>query len=186
MGLFAGLALDIAYTAAFLVLGIRLWLLLRRAALAGATVAVAGPGGRAGRGGAGAGVGRRAWLGELFQAGRAPDSSNGIRRARCSFGRADRRAGWSWLTPLVLLLCVVGLVLACRRAYSRVESGWMLLVALSLPAPVAVFVEHAFADRVQRQLARRSSIRRRWSPRRGWRRGDGAGCMARRCCWGWR
>jgi hypothetical protein len=50
-------------------------------------------------------------------------------------------------TPLALLLCVVGLVLACRRARQR-ESGWTLLVALSLPA-VAVFVEHAFADRVQ-------------------------------------
>jgi 4-amino-4-deoxy-L-arabinose transferase-like glycosyltransferase len=145
VGLFAGLALDSKYTAAFLVLGIGLWLL----------------------------VGERRWLGRPWPwlglvaglvvvapvlawnaaHGWASFSKQGGRIEQWHPARAAQFLGElvvgqvGLATPLVLLLCVVGLVFACRRAWQR-GSGWTLLVALSLPA-VAVFVEHAFADRVQ-------------------------------------
>jgi hypothetical protein len=51
-------------------------------------------------------------------------------------------------TPLVFLLCAGGVVLAARRAWRTRDAGWTLLVALTVPA-VAVFVQHAFGDRVQ-------------------------------------
>jgi 4-amino-4-deoxy-L-arabinose transferase-like glycosyltransferase len=145
VGLFAGLALDSKYTAAFLVLGIGLWLLLAE---------------------------RRwltrpwPWLGLLVSLlvvapvlawnaahGWASFAKQGARIDAWRPARAAQFLGelivgqLGLATPLVLLLCVAGLALACRRAWQR-EPGWTLLVALSLPA-VVVFVEHAFADRVQ-------------------------------------
>ncbi len=145
VGLFAGLALDSKYTAAFLVLGIGLWLLLaeRRwlarpwpwlGLLIGLLVMAPVLTWNAAHG----------WASFAKQGGRI----DAWRPAQAAQYLGELIAGQVGLaTPLVLLLCVAGLALACRRAWQR-ESGWTLLVALSLPA-VAVFVEHAFADRVQ-------------------------------------
>ncbi len=51
-------------------------------------------------------------------------------------------------TPLVFVLCVAGVVLATRRAWTRRDPAYSLLAAMTLPA-VAVFVQHCFAGRVQ-------------------------------------
>jgi 4-amino-4-deoxy-L-arabinose transferase-like glycosyltransferase len=146
VGLFAGLALDSKYTAAFLVLGIGLWLLLaeRRwlarpwpwlGLLVGLLVVAPVLMWNAAHG----------WASFAKQGGRIEE----WRPARAAQFLGELVAGQLGLaTPLVLLLCAAGLVVGCRRAWRQRESGWMLLVALSLPA-VAVFVEHAFADRVQ-------------------------------------
>ncbi len=146
VGLFAGLALDSKYTAAFLVLGIGLWLLLaeRRwlarpwpwlGLLVGLLVVAPVLVWNAAHG----------WASFAKQGGRIEE----WRPARAAQFLGELVAGQLGLaTPLVLLLCAAGLVVGCRRAWRQRESGWMLLVALSLPA-VAVFVEHAFADRVQ-------------------------------------
>ncbi len=145
VGLFAGLALDSKYTAAFLVLGIAVWLLLaeRRwlgrpwpwlGLVVGLVVLTPVLGWNAAHG----------WASFSKQGGRIEQ----WHPARAAQFLGELVAGQVGLaTPLVLLLCVAGLVLACRRAWQRCP-GWTLLVALSLPA-VAVFVEHAFADRVQ-------------------------------------
>ncbi len=146
VGLFAGLAFDSKYTAAFLVLGIGLWLLVaeRRwlarpwpwlGLLVGLLMVAPVLAWNAVHG----------WASFAKQGGRIDE----WRPARAVQFLGELIAGQLGLaTPLVLVLCVAGLALACRRAWQRRESGATLLVALSLPA-VAVFVEHAFADRVQ-------------------------------------
>ncbi len=48
-------------------------------------------------------------------------------------------------TPIVFVLCVAGVVLAVRRLR---DPAWGLLAALTVPG-AAVFIEHAFGDRVQ-------------------------------------
>ncbi len=150
VGLFAGLAFDSKYTAAFLVLGIALWLLA---------------------------AGRRwlaqpwPWLGLLVGLlaiapvlawnavhGWASFAKQGGRLEAWRTARAAQFLGellggqLGLATPLVFVLCVAGVVLACRltcqAACRRRAPGWTLLVALSLPA-AAVFIAHAFADRVQ-------------------------------------
>lgn len=51
-------------------------------------------------------------------------------------------------TPLVFLFCAAGAALAARRAWQSRDPGWTLLAVLTL-LPAAVFVQHAFGDRVQ-------------------------------------
>jgi 4-amino-4-deoxy-L-arabinose transferase-like glycosyltransferase len=146
VGLFAGLALDSKYTAGFLVLGIALWLLVagRRwlvrpwpwlGLLVGLAVVAPVLAWNAAHG----------WASFAKQGGRI----DVWRPARAAQFLGELVVGQLGLaTPLVLVLCVAGLVVACRRAGRQRAPGWTLLVTLSLPA-VAVFVEHAFADRVQ-------------------------------------
>ena len=146
VGLFTGLAFDSKYEAAFLVLGIALWLLMaeRRwlarpwpwlglvvGLLLVAPVLVWNA--------------AHGWASFAKQGGRI----GGWRPARAAQYLAELVGGQLGLaTPLVLVLCAAGLWLACRRAWRQREPAWTLLAVLSLPA-VAVFVEHAFADRVQ-------------------------------------
>lgn len=146
VGLFAGLAFDSKYPAAFLVLGIGLWLLVaERRWLArpwpwlglviGLLVVAPVLGWNAAHG----------WASFAKQGGRI----DAWRPARAAQFLAELVVGQLGLaTPLVLVLCVAGLGLACRKAWRERARGWTLLAALSLPA-LAVFVEHAFADRVQ-------------------------------------
>jgi 4-amino-4-deoxy-L-arabinose transferase-like glycosyltransferase len=51
-------------------------------------------------------------------------------------------------TPLVFAFCAVGAAMAARRAWQSREPVWTLLATLTL-LPTAVFVQHAFGDRVQ-------------------------------------
>ncbi|HET6233864.1 MAG TPA: glycosyltransferase family 39 protein [Acetobacteraceae bacterium] len=146
VGAFAGLALDSKYSAAFLVLGIALWLLV------------------AGRGwlarpwpwlGLVAGLlvvapvlwwnAAHHWVSFAKQGARI-DEWRPARAAQFLGELVGSQLGLA--TPLVFVLCAGGLWLACRLAWRTREPAWTLLVALSLPA-VVVFVEHAFADRVQ-------------------------------------
>jgi 4-amino-4-deoxy-L-arabinose transferase-like glycosyltransferase len=146
VGLFAGLAFDSKYTGVFLAPGIGLWLLL-----------------------AGRPWLRRPWpwlggaVGLLLI---APVLAWNAAHEWVSFARQGGRVG-AWhparaaqflaefiggqlglATPLVALLCAAGLVLAWRKTWRERAPGWTLLLSLSLP-PLAVFVQHAFADRVQ-------------------------------------
>ncbi len=146
VGLFTGLAFDSKYTAAFLVLGIGIWLLVaERQWLARAWPWI------------GLAVGllvvtpvlwwnaTHGWASFAKQGGRIGE----WRPARAAQFLAELAAGQLGLaTPLVLVLCIAGLALACRQVWRRRDLAWTLLAALSLPA-AAVFVEHAFADRVQ-------------------------------------
>jgi len=151
VGLFAGLAFDSKYTAAFLVLGIVLWLLLAErwwlarpwpwlGLLVGLLMVAPVLGWNAAHGWASFGKqGGRidAWRIDAWQPARAAQFLGELIGGQLGLA-----------TPLVLALCVAGVALAGRRAWRARESGWTLLAALSLPA-AAVFVEHAFADRVQ-------------------------------------
>jgi hypothetical protein len=145
---FAGFALASKYTAALLVLGIVLWLLLtpslRRWVL---NLAL--------------------WWGVLFGAQAIVPVVNWNRaHGWASFAKQGGRvADWhpalalrflselvasqvGLVTPLVFLLCVAGVVLAVRMAWRRRDPAWMLLAVMTVPA-VVLFVQHAMGDRVQ-------------------------------------
>jgi 4-amino-4-deoxy-L-arabinose transferase-like glycosyltransferase len=147
-GLAAGLALASKYTAAFLGLGILLWLLavpdMRRwlarpapwlgALAAGAVFAPVVLWNAA-----------HGWASFAKQGGRLGDWNPA--RAMQFLGELTG-AQIGLATPLVFLLCAGGVVLAARRVWRTRDAGWTLLAALTVPA-VAVFVQHAFGDRVQ-------------------------------------
>jgi 4-amino-4-deoxy-L-arabinose transferase-like glycosyltransferase len=148
-GLFAGLALDSKYTAALLLAGIGLWLVLlpagRRWLLRDA----------------------RPWLGLaialllflpvilwnadhhwasfLKQGGRTGD----FHPARAAQFLGELVLGQFGLaTPVVFVLCVAGLARTTRLAVMRRDPAAGLLVALAI-LPTLVFIQHAFGDRVQ-------------------------------------
>ena len=145
---FTGFALNSKYTAAFLVVGLGLWLMLTpglwRMLLQPAL-----------------------WWGVFFgvqafapmviwnQAHHwASFAKQGGRVGDFAWGRAGRYLSElvfgqiGLATPLVFLLCAGGVVLAVRLAWRRRDPVWVLLAALTVP-PIVVFVEHALGDRVQ-------------------------------------
>ncbi len=148
VGLFAGLAMTSKYTAAFLWLGIALWLLATpslRGQLRRPTV----------------------WLGALLGgAVFLPVVLWNAEHGWASFARQGGRvAEWhqasavrfiaeliggqiGLVTPLVFVLFAAGVVLAARQAWRTRDAVWTLLAALTIPA-VLVFTQHAFGDRVQ-------------------------------------
>ncbi len=145
-GLFAGLALDSKYTAAFLPVGLGLYVL------------VASPGWMRRRevwlGGALAGLlfapvvfwnFRHGWVGFLRQGGRVAD----WRPDRALGFLAELFAGQFGLaTPGVAVLFVAGIVMAIRMTTWTRDPAWSLLAAFSVP-PGLVFLQHALGDRVQ-------------------------------------
>ncbi len=147
-GVAAGLALDSKYTAALLLAGIGLWLLLL-------------PAGRRWL------RDPRPWLGLVLalllflpvilwnadhhwasflkQGGRTGD----FHPARAAQFLGELVAGQLGLaTPLVFVLCVLGVVAAARLAVMRRDPAAGLLAALGL-LPALVFIQHALGDRVQ-------------------------------------
>jgi 4-amino-4-deoxy-L-arabinose transferase-like glycosyltransferase len=145
-GLFAGLALDSKYTAAFLPVGLGLYVLLaspgwlrRREVWLGLVV-----------------MGllflpvvvwnwRHAWVGFLRQGGRVFD----WRPERAAGFLGELVAGQIGLaTPGVAVLFVAGIVIAVRMTVRTRDPAWTLLAALSVP-PGLVFLQHALGDRVQ-------------------------------------
>jgi 4-amino-4-deoxy-L-arabinose transferase-like glycosyltransferase len=146
-GLFAGLALDSKYTAAFLWVGYAVWVVvvpsmrgwLRRweayvGGVLGLLLFMPVVAWNASHG----------WAGLLKQGGRAGewDPSRAV-------GFLGELIGGQvgLVTPLVFGLCMAGLGLAVRRGW-RGDAAWGLLAALSVP-PVLVFLQHALGDRVQ-------------------------------------
>ncbi len=147
-GLFAGLGFDSKYTAVLLVPAVLLWLLLipdlrrwlwRPASWLGALcgMAVIAP------------VlwwnATHGWVSFAKQGGRVGDfrPDNALRfLGELALGQAGLA------TPLIFVLCVAGGVAALRLGLRRREPGWALL-ALLAAIPAALFVEHAFGDRVQ-------------------------------------
>jgi 4-amino-4-deoxy-L-arabinose transferase-like glycosyltransferase len=146
-GLAAGLALDSKYTGVLLLPSALLWLVwvpslrpwLRRPhPWGGAVLALACfvpvVGWNAAHG----------WAGLLKQGGRAGDWVP----ARAAQFLGELFGGQVGLaTPLLAVLFGAGIVAAARLAWRR-DPAWSLLAALSL-LPAAVFVQHAFGDRVQ-------------------------------------
>jgi 4-amino-4-deoxy-L-arabinose transferase-like glycosyltransferase len=146
-GLCAGLALDSKYTAAFLWIGLGVWVVvtpslrvwLRRwqpyaGGLLGlvlfAPVLVWNA--------------HHAWVGLLKQGGRVDD----WRPQRAVGFLAELVGGQAGLaTPVIFGLCMIGLVVALRRGW-RGDVRWSLLASLSAP-PILVFLQHALGDRVQ-------------------------------------
>ena len=148
VGLFAGLAMDSKYTAGLLWFGIGVWLLAtpsvrcwlqRPAPWLGAVFGVA--------------VfmpvvlwnADHGWTSFARQGGRidAWHPANAVRfLAELIVGQCGL------ITPLVFVLCVAGIAVAVRRAWSTRDAACSLLAALTLPA-VVLFVQHAFGDRVQ-------------------------------------
>jgi 4-amino-4-deoxy-L-arabinose transferase-like glycosyltransferase len=89
--------------------------------------------------------GEHRWVGLIKQGGRIDD----WQPVRALGFLAELIGGQIGLaTPLIWVLCMVGLVVAARLAWRRRDPRWSLLVALSLP-PVLVFVQHAIGARVQ-------------------------------------
>ncbi|MGH7042419.1 MAG: glycosyltransferase family 39 protein, partial [Acetobacteraceae bacterium] len=147
-GLFAGAAFDSKYTAAFLLLGAVLWLLLvpglRRVWVSPAAYWAVLWGGLA--------VmpvlswnWTHHWVGFLKQGGRM---------AHWHPDQAPRFLGeliasqLGLATPLVFVLCIAGVVGATRLAWRRRDPVFTLLAVMTLPA-VAVFAQHCMAGRVQ-------------------------------------
>jgi 4-amino-4-deoxy-L-arabinose transferase-like glycosyltransferase len=145
-GLFAGLALDSKYTAAFLPIGLGVYVLLaspgwlrRREVWLGVVV-----------------MGllflpvvvwnwQHDWVGFLRQGGRVSD----WRPERAVGFLGELVAGQIGLaTPGVAVLFVVGIVVAVRLTALSRDPAWTLLAALSVP-PGLVFLQHALGDRVQ-------------------------------------
>ncbi len=146
--IFAGLAILSKYTAAFLVLGVCLWLVVvpeMRSWLLRPPV----------------------WWGTLFGAqaiapmvewnrahGWVSFAKQGGRVGDFAWGRAGRFLGElvvgqiGLATPLVFALCVAGVGLAVRLAWRRPDPVWTLLALLTVP-PILLFAEHAMGDRVQ-------------------------------------
>jgi len=84
------------------------------------------------------------WAGFAKQGGRAADWAP----ARALQFLGELLAGQIGLaTPLLAVLFGAGLVVATRLAWRR-DAGWSLLASAAL-LPAAVFVQHAFGDRVQ-------------------------------------
>ncbi|HEY1934560.1 MAG TPA: glycosyltransferase family 39 protein [Acetobacteraceae bacterium] len=148
IGAFAGLALASKYTAAFLWIGIGLWLCwvpsLRRwwasvwlwagTALGGLVFLPVVLWNAA-----------HHWASFVRQGGRVED----WHPARAAQFLGELVGGQFGLaTPLLFVLFVAGVALAARRAWRSRDPAWSLLAALTLPAAV-VFVQHAFGDRVQ-------------------------------------
>jgi 4-amino-4-deoxy-L-arabinose transferase-like glycosyltransferase len=147
-GVAAGLALDSKYTAVLLLVAIGLWLLLL-------------PGGRRwlrdARPWAGLGLAlllflpvilwnaHHHWASFLKQGGRTGD----FHPARAAQFLGELVAGQLGLaTPIVFVLCVLGLVAVTRRAVMRRDAAAGLLAALGV-VPALVFIQHALGDRVQ-------------------------------------
>jgi 4-amino-4-deoxy-L-arabinose transferase-like glycosyltransferase len=148
-GVFAGLALDSKYTAALLLAGIGLWLLLlpegRRWLL------------RDARPWLGLAIALllflpvilwnadHHWVSFLKQGGRTGD----FHPARAAQFLGELVLGQLGLaTPLIFVLCVAGLVRATRLAVMRRDPAASLLVALGV-LPALLFIQHAFGGRVQ-------------------------------------
>jgi 4-amino-4-deoxy-L-arabinose transferase-like glycosyltransferase len=148
VGLFAGLAMVSKYTAAFLWLGIPLWLvatpslrgqLLRPAAWFGALLGLA--------------VflpvllwnARHGWASFVRQGGRVAEWQ-AANAARFLGELVGGQIGL--VTPLAFLLFAAGVVCAARLAWRTRDPAWTLLAALTIP-PALVFVQHAVGDRVQ-------------------------------------
>lgn len=145
-GVFTGLALASKYTAAFLPVGLGLYVLIaspgwlrRKEPWAGGLIAAllflpvviwnAGNG----------------WVGFLRQGGRVSD----WRPERAVGFLAELVAGQIGLaTPGVVVLFTAGIVIASRMTARSRDPAWSLLAALSVP-PALVFVQHALGDRVQ-------------------------------------
>ena len=148
-GIFAGLGLDSKYTAALMLAGIGLWLVLL-------------PAGRRWllrdlRPWIGLAVALllflpvilwnadHHWASFLKQGGRTGD----FHPARAAQFLGELVLGQLGLaTPLIFVLCVVGLFHATRVVFTRREPAAGLLVALGV-LPALVFIQHALGDRVQ-------------------------------------
>ena len=148
VGAFAGLAMASKYSAAFLWLGIALWLLIVPQARAWL---------RRWQPWAGVGLGLllflpvllwnadHGWVSFVRQGGRVGD----WQPARAAGFLLELIGGQIGLaTPGVWLLSVAGIVEAVRLTWRTRDPAWTLLAALSLPA-ILVFVQHATGDRVQ-------------------------------------
>jgi 4-amino-4-deoxy-L-arabinose transferase-like glycosyltransferase len=148
VGLFAGLAMASKYTALLLWGGIPLWLLItpgmrcwfrRPAPWCGAAIAI--------------GVflpvllweAAHHWPSFIRQGGRI-----GMWHPSRAIGFLAELIGGQigLVTPVVFLFCVVGVVQMTRQAWRRRDPASTLVVALTLPS-VALFIQHAFGDRVQ-------------------------------------
>ncbi len=148
-GITTGLALDSKYTAALLLAGISLWLLLlpagRRwllrdlrpwiglaiALLLFLPVVVWNA--------------DHHWASFLKQGGRTGD----FHPARAAQFLGELILGQLGLaTPVVFVLCLLGFLRATRRAVAERDPAAGLLVALGV-FPALVFIQHAFGDRVQ-------------------------------------
>lgn len=148
IGAFAGLAMASKYTAAFLWIGIGLWLIwvpsLRRwwasawlwaGALLGALIFLPVILWNAGHG----------WASFVRQGGRVED----WHPARAAQFLGELIGGQLGLaTPILFFVFCAGVIVAVRRTWRARDPAWSLLAAMTLPATV-VFVQHAFGDRVQ-------------------------------------
>jgi 4-amino-4-deoxy-L-arabinose transferase-like glycosyltransferase len=145
-GLFAGLAFASKYTAAFLGIGIGLWLLVAGRAwlsrpwpwlggAAGIAMTVPVLWWNAAHG----------WASFAKQGGRL-DAWHLGRAAQYLLELIGGQLGLA--TPLIFALCVAGVAAVTRAVWRTREPAATLLAMLSLP-PVLVFIEHTFGGRVQ-------------------------------------